>query len=132
MRHTCFENSIPLDVCKYIKKFFDDNPDLQIHKSNNPDVVKINKPWKHLHEVLDPILSKYFKTNKGQGGNIYKHKKPKEKYKKVSVIDLADKFPNGFFNERLDEVFQYITKKQEETESRMLLRAASVFRDEIC
>ena len=74
MRHTCFENSIPLDVCKYIKKFFDDNPDLQIHKSNNPDVVKINKPWKHLHEVLDPILSKYFKTNKGQGGNIYKHK----------------------------------------------------------
>ena len=74
MRHTCFENSIPLDVCKYIKKFFDDNPDLQIDKSNNPDVVKINKPWKHLHEVLDPILSKYFKTNKGQGGNIYKHK----------------------------------------------------------
>ena len=74
MRHTCFENSIPLDVCKYIKKFFDDNPDLQIHKTNNPDVVKINKPWKHLHEVLDPILSKYFKTNKGQGGNIYKHK----------------------------------------------------------
>ena len=42
MRHTCFENSIPLDVCKYIKKFFDDNPDLQIHKTNNPDVVKIN------------------------------------------------------------------------------------------
>lgn len=74
MRHTCFENSIPLDVCKYIKKFFDDNPDLHIHKSNNPDVVKINKPWKHLHEILDPILSKYFKTNKGQGGNIYKHK----------------------------------------------------------
>lgn len=73
MRHTCFENSIPLDVCKYIKDFFDSHPELQVHKPNNPDVIKINSPWSHLHEILNPILSKYFKTNKGQGGNIYKH-----------------------------------------------------------
>tara|TARA_B110000211_G_C13915418_1_gene480268 strand:- start:95 stop:784 length:690 start_codon:yes stop_codon:yes gene_type:complete len=73
MRHTCFENSIPLDVCKEIKEFFDSHPELQIHKPNNPDVIKINSPWSHLHEILDPIFSKYFKTNKGQGGNIYKH-----------------------------------------------------------
>jgi hypothetical protein len=73
MRHTCFENSIPLEVCKYIKDFFDSNPQLHVHKPNNPEVIKINSPWSHLHEVLDPILSKYFKTNKGQGGNIYKH-----------------------------------------------------------
>jgi len=73
MRHTCFENSIPLEVCTYIKEFFDSNPDLHVHKPNNPDVIKINSPWSHLHEVLDPILSKYFRTNKGQGGNIYKH-----------------------------------------------------------
>tara|TARA_A100001391_G_scaffold160155_1_gene118747 strand:+ start:66 stop:755 length:690 start_codon:yes stop_codon:yes gene_type:complete len=73
MRHTCFENSIPLEVCKYIKDFFDNNPQLHVHKPNNPDVIKINSPWSHLHEVLNPILSKYFKTNKGQGGNIYKH-----------------------------------------------------------
>jgi len=73
MRHTCFENSIPLEVCNYIKDFFDTNTDLHIKKPNNPNVIKINSPWTHLKDVLDPILSKYFKTNKGQGGNIYKH-----------------------------------------------------------
>ena len=42
MKHTCFENSIPLDVCKEIKEFFDSHPELQVHKPNNPDVIKIN------------------------------------------------------------------------------------------
>ena len=73
MRHTCFENSIPLETCKYIKDFFDSHPELHVLKPNNPKVIKINSPWSHLHDVLDPILSKYFHTNKGQGGNIYKH-----------------------------------------------------------
>ena len=73
MRQIGFENVIPLEVCKYIKDFFDNNPDLQIHKPNNPNVIKINHPWRHLQDVLDPILSKYFRTNKGSGGNIYKH-----------------------------------------------------------
>ena len=73
MRHTVFEDAIPLDVCKYIKDFFDKNTELQVHKPNNPDVIKINSPWSHLHELLNPILNKYFKTINGQGGNIYKH-----------------------------------------------------------
>ena len=73
MKHICFENSIPLETCNYIKDFFDSHPELHVHKPNNPKVIKINSPWSHLHEVLDPILSKYFHTNKGQGGNIYKH-----------------------------------------------------------
>ena len=74
MRHTCFKNSIPLDVCKEIKEFFDSRTELHVHKPNNPDVIKINRPWAHLQEILDPILSKYFRTNKGNecGGNIYK------------------------------------------------------------
>lgn len=74
LRHTAFENAIPLDVCKYIKDFFDTHPELHVHKPNNPNVVKINSPWSHLHDLLNPILSKYIKTNNGQGGNIYKHK----------------------------------------------------------
>tara|TARA_R110000868_G_scaffold362160_1_gene624245 strand:- start:2778 stop:3473 length:696 start_codon:yes stop_codon:yes gene_type:complete len=73
MKHTVFENAIPLEVCREIKDFFDDNPDLQIHKPNNPNVVKINHPWRHLEDRLRPILSKYFDPNKGSGGNIYKH-----------------------------------------------------------
>ena len=73
MRHTVFEDAIPLDVCKYIKDFFDSREDLHVKKPNNPNVIKINSPWTHLKDVLDPILSKYFKTIKGQGGNIYKH-----------------------------------------------------------
>ena len=70
MKHICFENSIPLETCNYIKDFFDSHPELHVHKPNNPKVIKINSPWSHLHEVLDPILSKYFHTNKGQGGNM--------------------------------------------------------------
>lgn len=73
MRHTVFENVIPLEVCDYIKDFFDSREDLHVKKPNNPNVVKINSPWTHLNDVLDPILSTYFKTIKGQGGNIYKH-----------------------------------------------------------
>ena len=61
MKHTCFENSIPLDVCKEIKEFFDSHPELQVHKPNNPDVIKINSPWSHLpvsytHLTLPTIL----------------------------------------------------------------------------
>lgn len=73
LRHTVFENAIPLDVCRYIKDFFDAHPELHVHKPNNPNVVKINSPWTHLRDVLDPILSKYIRTVNGQGGNIYKH-----------------------------------------------------------
>lgn len=73
VRHTVFENAIPLDVCKYIKDFFDSRSDLHVHKPNNPNVVKINSPWSHLKTVLNPILSRYIKTINGQGGNIYKH-----------------------------------------------------------
>lgn len=72
-KHTCFENSIPLEVCNYIKDFFDTNKDLQIKNPNNPNVIKINHPWRHLKDVLAPVLNKYFKTINGQGGNIYKH-----------------------------------------------------------
>jgi hypothetical protein len=73
MRHTVFENVIPLEVCDHIKDFFDSREDLHIKKPNNPNVIKINSPWTHLKDVLDPILSNYFKTVNGQGGNIYKH-----------------------------------------------------------
>ena len=73
LRHTVFKNAIPLEVCSYIKDFFDTHPELHVHKPNNPNVVKINSPWSHLKDVLDPILSQYFKTANGQGGNIYKH-----------------------------------------------------------
>lgn len=68
-----YENVIPKEVTEYIKDFFDNNPDLHVHKPNNPNVIKINQPWKHLRDVLDPILSKYIRTDKGHGGNIYKH-----------------------------------------------------------
>jgi hypothetical protein len=73
LRHTVFKNAIPLEVCSYIKDFFDTRTDLHVHKPNNPNVIKINSPWTHLKEMLDPILSQYFKTANGQGGNIYKH-----------------------------------------------------------
>ena len=73
VRHTVFENAIPLDICKYIKDFFDLHTELHIHKPNNPNVVKINSPWTHLKDVLEPILSNYIRPVKGQGGNIYRH-----------------------------------------------------------
>jgi hypothetical protein len=73
LRHTVFENVIPIEVCDYIKNFFDTRNDLHVVKSNNPNVIKINHPWKHLKTVLDPILSRFFKTHNGNGGNIYKH-----------------------------------------------------------
>lgn len=41
MKHTVFEDAIPLDVCKYIKDFFDKNTELQVHKPNNPDVSRV-------------------------------------------------------------------------------------------
>ena len=73
LRHMVVEDAIPLDVCEYIKNFFDTHIALYVRKPNNPDVIKINSPWTHLNDVLDPIFSKYFVTNNGQGGNIYKH-----------------------------------------------------------
>jgi hypothetical protein len=73
LRHTGIKNAIPLDICDYVKNFFETRTDLHIVKPNNPNVVKINHPWQHLKDVLDPILSTYFKTNNGNGGNIYKH-----------------------------------------------------------
>lgn len=72
-RHLAFENAIPLDVCEYIYNFFNERTDLHVHKPNNPNVVKINAPWSHFGQILGPILSPYFKTIKGQGGNVYKH-----------------------------------------------------------
>ena len=44
-----------------------------MNKPNNRNVTKINNPWLHLGKVLEPVLSKYFRCNKGNGGNIYKH-----------------------------------------------------------
>ena len=73
-RHTSFKNAIPLEVCAYIKEFFDTHQELHVNKPNNPNVTKINSPWSHLGHVLEPILNRYFKTVNGQGGNIYKHK----------------------------------------------------------
>lgn len=73
LKHTFYENAIPLEVCSYIKNFFDSNTNLHINKPNNPNVTKINSPWLHLRHILEPILSKYFIPNNGQGGNIYKH-----------------------------------------------------------
>ena len=73
LRQIGFENAIPLEVCSYIKNFFDTHTELHVHKPNNPNVIKINHPWRHLQDVLDPILSKYIRTNRGQGGNIYRH-----------------------------------------------------------
>ena len=73
IRHTAFTGVIPLDVIRYIKDFFDENPALHVNKANNPNVIKINQPWKHLRDVLEPILSQYFRCINGQGGNIYKH-----------------------------------------------------------
>lgn len=73
LKHTAIKNVIPLDICNYIKNFFETRTDLHVAKSNNPNVIKINHPWKHLKDILDPILSSYIKTNNGNGGNIYKH-----------------------------------------------------------
>jgi hypothetical protein len=73
MKHVCFENVVPVEVCEHIKTFFDTRTDLHVIKPNNPHVIKINHPWRHLKEILDPILSQYFVTNNGNGGNIYKH-----------------------------------------------------------
>lgn len=74
MKHTVFENAIPLEVCNYIKEFFDKNENLQVHKPNNPNVVKINQPWKHFEDILKPIFSKYFDLKDGGfAGNLYKH-----------------------------------------------------------
>lgn len=74
IKYTCFEDVIPVETCKYIKDFFESREDLHVHNPNNPNVIKINHPWKHLKDVLDETLSKYFKTVNGQGGNIFKHK----------------------------------------------------------
>lgn len=73
MRHTVFENAIPLEICSYVKEFFDSREDLHIRKENNPNVIKINKPWFHFKDILEPVLKQYFIPNRGHGGNVYKH-----------------------------------------------------------
>lgn len=73
IKHIAIENAIPLEVCDHIKKFFDERTDLHVWKENNPNVIKINNPWKHLKEILDPVFKKHFNPNAGEGGNIYKH-----------------------------------------------------------
>lgn len=73
VRHLAFENVIPLEICNYIKDFFETRTDLHVIKQNNPNVIKINNPWKHLKDILDPVFSQFFKTNNGNGGNIYRH-----------------------------------------------------------
>ena len=72
-RHTVIENAIPLEVCEHIKNFFETRTDLHEWKENNPNVIKINHPWKHLADVLDPIFRTHFNPKNGNGGNIYKH-----------------------------------------------------------
>ncbi len=73
VRHIAFENAIPFETCDYIKNFFDERKDLHVWKENNPHVIKINNPWKHLQEILEPVFKQYFNPNAGEGGNIYKH-----------------------------------------------------------
>jgi hypothetical protein len=73
IRHTAFASVIPLEVVQYVKDFFDGRPDLHVNRPNNPNVTKINNPWVHLGEVLEPVLSKYVRCVGGNGGNIYKH-----------------------------------------------------------
>lgn len=73
IRHTAFNGVIPSEVTEYVKNFFDQHLELHVNKPNNPNVTKINSPWTHLRGVLEPVLSKYFKCNGGNGGNIYKH-----------------------------------------------------------
>lgn len=73
IRHTAFAGVIPLEVVGYIRDFFYEHPELHVNKPNNPNVTKINNPWKHIGDLLEPILSKYFKCNGANGGNIYKH-----------------------------------------------------------
>ena len=73
LRHTIFENSIPLDVCNHIKDYFEYHTELHVNNANNPNVIKLNAPWKHFREILEPILSKYIKITRGYGGNVYKH-----------------------------------------------------------
>jgi hypothetical protein len=73
LKHTVFENVIPLEVCDYIKHFFETRVDLHVYKDNNPNVIKINQPWNHLKSILEPILSNHIEITEANGGNIYKH-----------------------------------------------------------
>lgn len=73
IRHTAFAGVIPSGVTQHVKDFFDQHPELHVNKPNNPNVTKINNPWKHLREILEPVLSRYLRCNNGNGGNIYKH-----------------------------------------------------------
>lgn len=73
LRHVAFKNVIPLEVCNYIKEYFDNHTELHINKPNNPNVTKLNAPWEHFGSILTPILSKYMKITRGYGGNVYKH-----------------------------------------------------------
>jgi hypothetical protein len=74
MKHIVFENAIPIEICNHIREFFDARDDLHVYKENNPNVIKINSPWKHFQDILTPVLSKYMRITRGHGGNVYKHK----------------------------------------------------------
>ena len=70
MKYTIRKNAIPLEVCDYIKDFFDTNPHLY---DNSDGQDKINDFWKSLRYILEPLLLKHLNTLDFQGGNIYKH-----------------------------------------------------------
>lgn len=70
-----YQNVIPFNVLEDIKKFFLNRTDLYHTYNGNPKVIKINQPWKHLQQLLLPILENYLHADKliPCGGNIYKH-----------------------------------------------------------
>jgi hypothetical protein len=70
MKHTIIKNAIPLEVCSYIKDFFEKRMDLYDERQNQ---IRIHQPWLHLKHILEPYLTKYIKVLNDQGGNIYKH-----------------------------------------------------------
>jgi hypothetical protein len=73
IRHTAIENAIPLEVCDYIKKFFDERTDLHVWKENNPNrtvaqelawnaAYKARTELKYLVEVTDRTEGKPTQT----------------------------------------------------------------------
>lgn len=70
MKHTIINNAIPLEVCDYVKDFFDNRTDLY---NTKPNQIRIHQPWLHLKNILEPYLSKYIKQFDDCGGNIFKH-----------------------------------------------------------
>jgi len=68
-----YENAIPSDVIDYIVDFYNKKSELLVNEYDS--VTKINHPWKHLEDILYPVLFEYFDCFFSSGGNLYKHTK---------------------------------------------------------